>query len=217
MKAARNRIEDIIRILRINYPKSRTALKYNNPVQLLIATMLAAQCTDQRVNKITLELFKKYKTVKDFAKAKQPKLEKEIYSTGFYRNKAKNIIAAAKIIVDDFGGEVPPNMQDLITLPGVARKTANIVLSSSFGKAQGIAVDTHVKRLSERLGLSPENIPEKIEIDLMEIVPKKDWLDFNYLLVNHGRLICQARKPLCPKCVINKLCPSARKIFPNLK
>ena len=163
------------------------------------------------MNKITPPLFKKYKTIPDFAGAKQSQLEKEIHSAGFYKNKAKNIIAASKKIVEEFKGKVPDTMDELVTLPGVARKTANIVLSSSFGKAEGIAVDTHVKRLSRRLGLSKESDPNKIEQDLMGMVPKADWLDFNYLLVNHGRAICMARKPLCPDCAIKKLCPTARK------
>jgi endonuclease-3 len=211
MRPAGERIIEIIKILRKTYPQSHTALHHETPLQILIATILSAQCTDERVNKITPFLFKKYKGVEDFAKAKQSILEQEIRSTGFYRNKAKNIIVASKKIVKDFNGKVPDNMQDLITLSGVARKTANIVLSSAFKKAEGIAVDTHVRRLSQRLGLSKEEDPNKIEEDLMKIVPKKDWLDFNYILVDHGRKICNARKPLCPICPINRLCPSANK------
>jgi endonuclease-3 len=207
MKPASERIIEIIKILRNAYLRSRTALHHESPLQILIATILSAQCTDERVNKITPFLFKKYKTAEDFSKARQHVLEKEVRSTGFYRNKAKNIIGAAKKIVKDFNGKVPSNMQDLISLPGVARKTANIVLSSGFKKAEGIAVDTHVKRLSQRLGLSRYDDPDKIEQDLMRIVPKNDWLDFNYMLVDHGRKICSARKPLCSECVINKLCP----------
>lgn len=217
MKSAEERIVEIIKILGRTYPQSRTALYYKTPLQILIATVLAAQCTDQRVNKITPHLFKKYKTALDFAKAKQPILEQEIRSTGFYRNKAKNIIATSKKIVENFEGKVPDNMKELITLPGIARKTANIVLSSGFKKAEGIAVDTHVKRLSERIGLSKERDPNKIEQDLMKIVPKKDWLNFNYMLVDHGRKICRARKPLCPECAIKHLCPSAKKFYPDIK
>ena len=212
MKPPKQRIVEIIEILRKAYPQSQTALYYKTPLQIMIATILAAQCTDERVNKITPGLFKKYKTVYDFAKAKQPILEQEIRSTGFYRNKAKNIIAASKKIVEDFNGKVPNSMQELMSLPGVARKTANIVLSSSFKKAEGIAVDTHVKRLSGRLALSKENNPERIEQDLMKLVPKDDWLDFNYMLVNHGRKVCKAGKPLCLECALNKLCPSANKL-----
>ena len=211
MKSAKERIVEIIKILGRTYPEKRTALCHKTPLQILVATVLAAQCTDERVNKITPHLFKKYKTVLDFAKAKQPILEQEIRSAGFYRNKAKNIIAASKKMVENFEGKVPDNMEKLITLPGIARKTANIVLSSGFKKAEGIAVDTHVKRLSERMGLSKEKDPNKIEQDLMEIVPRKDWLDFNYMFVDHGRKICQARKPLCPECAIKHLCPSAKK------
>ena len=208
MKPAKNRIKDIIRILKEEYPNSRTALRQKSPFELLVSTMLSAQCTDERVNKVTPGLFKKYGGPRDFAAAKQALLEKEIRSTGFYRNKAKNIIGASKKIVKEFNGKVPDNMSELITLPGVARKTANIVLSGSFNKAEGIAVDTHVKRLSERMALSREKDPNKIEKDLMEIVPRKEWLDFNYMLVNHGRKRCMARKPRCPECVIGHLCPS---------
>jgi endonuclease-3 len=217
MKPARTRIAPIIKMLRKAYPDSRTALRFRNPLQILIATILAAQCTDERVNKITPALFKKYGRAAGFAKARQSVLENEIRSTGFFRNKAKNIIGASKIIVGDFKGRVPDSMEELLTLPGVARKTANIVLSSGYGKAEGIAVDTHVKRLSERMGLSKEKDPNKIERDLLKIVPRKDWLDFNYLLVNHGRAVCQARKPLCPECPIRRLCPSAKKFYPALK
>jgi len=208
MKLAKKRLPEIIRILRKTYPKARIALRHRSAFQLLVSTVLSAQCTDKRINKITPFLFKKYKNVRDFAKAKRVTLEKEIRSTGFYRNKAKNIIAASQRIVKDFKGEVPDTMDELISLSGVARKTANIVLSSAFHKTEGIAVDTHVKRLSGRLGLSKEKDPNKIEKDLMRIVPKKDWLDFNYILVDHGRVVCMARKPLCKECIISHLCPS---------
>ena len=212
MKPAEERVIKIVRILRKSYPRLRTALYYKTPFQIMIATILSAQCTDERVNKITPGLFKKYKTVNDFAKVRQSVLEKEIHSAGFYRNKAKNIIAASKKIIKEFKGKVPDNMEGLISLAGVARKTANIVLSSGFKKAEGIAVDTHVKRLSGRLALSNERDPNKIEQDLLKIVPKKDWLDLNYMLVDHGRAICNARKPLCGECVVSKLCPSANKV-----
>lgn len=210
MKPARERIVEIIRILRKAYPKTRAALYYKDALQILIATILSAQCTDKRVNQITPRLFKKYRNAYDFSKARQATLEKEIRSTGFYRNKAKNIIGAAKRIMEDFGGRVPDTMEALISLPGVARKTSNIVLSSGFRRTEGIAVDTHVKRLSGRLGLSRQKDPNKIEQDLMKIVPKKGWLDFNYMLVSHGRAICNARRPLCSKCVLNKICPHGR-------
>jgi len=208
----KNRIEKIIKILNETYPVARTALFYKTPHQILVATILSAQCTDERVNTITPGLFKKYKNAYDFAKAKRAVLEKEIRSLGFYKNKAKNIISAFKKIVKEFNGNVPETMQDLISLPGVARKTANIVLSSAFKKAEGIAVDTHVKRLSLRLGLTKESNPDKIERDLMKVVPKKYWLSFNYLLVNHGREICQARKTLCAECCIKQFCPSKKQL-----
>ncbi len=210
MRSAKNRVEDIIRQLKIAYPQSKTALHFKTPLQILVATILSAQCTDEQVNKVTPALFKKYKTASDFAYADPGTFENEIRSTGFFKNKTKSIINAAKKIVDDFGGEVPDRMEDLITLQGVARKTANIVLSSGFHKSEGIAVDTHVKRLSQRLGLSKEKNPDKIEKDLMNLIPKEEWIDFNYMLVNHGRNTCQARKPDCPSCVLNFLCPSAK-------
>ncbi len=211
MKDAKDRIEPIIGILKNKYPGPRTALRHKNPFQLLVAAILSAQCTDERINKITPFLFRKYKTIAAFAAARQSFLVKDIRSAGFYRNKARNIIGASKKILNEFGARVPDSMDDLITLPGVARKTANIVLSSSFGKAEGIAVDTHVRRISQRLGLSGKNDPDKIENDLMDLVPRADWIDFNYLFVDHGRNMCRARKPLCLKCPINKLCPQGNK------
>jgi endonuclease-3 len=217
MKKAKDRIEDIIHILRKAYPRSHTALHFETPLQILVATILSAQCTDEKVNEITPFLFHKYPAASDFAQADPLVLEKEIRPTGFFRNKTKSIINASKKIVEDFHGVVPDKMEDLITLPGVARKTANIVLSSAYKKADGIAVDTHVKRLSQRLGLSREKNPDKIERDLMNLVPKKYWLDFNYILVNHGRKVCQARKPNCPECAVKDLCPSAGEFFPNME
>ncbi len=217
MEPAKIRIGKIIRVLRREYPRSRTALEFETPFQILVATILAAQCTDERVNQITPGLFRKYPTAAAFAGADREELEGEIRPTGFFRNKAKSIIGAARKISEDFGEEVPANMADLITLPGVARKTANIVLSSGYGIAEGIAVDTHVKRLSARLGLSRQSDPDKIERDLMKLVPRTDWLDFNYMLVNHGRKVCQARKPRCPVCPLQSLCPSAVKLYPGLK
>jgi endonuclease-3 len=207
MKKITDRVSDIVRLLRKAYPRSRTALAFETPLQILMATILSAQCTDERVNKITPGLFQKYPDAAAFAGADRSELESDIRSTGFFRNKAKSIIGAARKIVADFGGEVPGTMAELVTLPGVARKTANIVLSSSFQRAEGIAVDVHVKRLSGRLGLSRQTVPEKIEQDLLKIVPKSAWLDFNYLLVNHGRAVCQARKPRCAECVLARLCP----------
>ena len=209
MESAKDRVVRIIRILEKAYPHSRTALEFETPLQILIATILSAQCTDERVNKLTPALFKKYPDAAAFAAADRTELELDTRPTGFFRNKAKSIIGAASKIITDFGGRVPDTMAELVTLPGVARKTANIVLSSGYGKAEGIAVDVHVKRLSGRLGLSRQQVPEKIEQDLLKIVPRSDWLDFNYLLVNHGRKICQARKPKCPECQLAGLCPSA--------
>jgi len=206
----KDRIQKIIDILKRLYPSSQTALKFHNPFEILVATILSAQCTDKKVNEVTPELFQKYQKVEDFADADRNDLEQQIRSTGFYRNKAKNIQAASEKIVKDFSGKVPSTMNELLTLPGVARKTANIVLSSGFKKAEGIAVDTHVKRLAGRLGLSKESNPDKIEKDLVTLVPKKEWLHFNYRLVNHGRKVCQARKPLCEECPLNHLCPSVK-------
>lgn len=217
MDAARLRIKPIIRSLRKHYPHVRTALEYANPLQILVATILAAQSTDKLVNTVTPELFRKYPTAEAFARADTADLERMIHSTGFFRNKTKSIIGAAKRIVEVYGGVVPDSMEELVTLPGVARKTANIVLSAGYGKAEGIAVDTHAGRLARRLGLSKEDDPVKVERDLMALVPKADWIDFNFLLVEHGRAICQARKPDCPRCFLRRLCPSAAKFHPELK
>ena len=217
MRRSEDRLDEIIRILKEAYPRSRTALRFETPLQILVATILSAQCTDEKVNEITPALFRRFPTAADFAQADPRVLEAEIRPTGFFRNKTKSIIGASQKIVEDFKGIVPDKMEDLITLPGVARKTANIVLSSAYKKAEGIAVDTHVKRLSQRLGLSREKDPDKIEQDLMGLVPRKYWLDFNYMLVNHGRKICQARKPNCPECVLNHICPSAGEFFPDFK
>ncbi|HLD29795.1 MAG TPA: endonuclease III [bacterium] len=208
----KKRISIILSILRKNYGGAVTALEHRDPFGLLVATVLSAQCTDERVNRVTPALFKKYKSIKAFAAAGQHDMERMIRSTGFFRNKAKNIIALSKIILEDFGGKVPDSMEKLVTLPGVARKTANIVLSGVFKKAEGIAVDTHVRRVSRRLGLTKNEVPDKIERDLMNILPRKDWIDFNYMLVNHGRKICKARHPCCPVCPVGKLCPS-RELF----
>jgi len=217
MDPARTRIEPIIRLLLKHYPRVRTALEFANPLEILVATILAAQCTDERVNKVTPGLFRKYPTAAAFARADRAELEAEIRSTGFFRNKAKNIIGAARRIDDVYGAVVPNAMAELLTLPGVARKTANIVLSAGYGKAEGIAVDTHAGRLSRRLGLSRHEDPVKVERDLMALVPEADWLDFNFLLVEHGRALCQARKPKCPECFLRRLCPSAVKLRPELE
>jgi len=202
-------ISEIIELLRKENPHVRVALLNSNPLELLIATILSAQCTDKRVNEVTKILFKKYRSLQDYIGTSQEELEKDIYSTGFYRNKAKNIKKLCEILVSDFDGKVPDTMDELLTLPGVARKTANIVLSVAFGKVEGIAVDTHVKRLSYRLGITKNTDPDKIEKDLMKIVPENDRDIFSLLLIHHGRKICKAKKPLCSDCVLKQLCPSA--------
>jgi endonuclease-3 len=209
MKKLDEKIFEIIEILRYEYPGVRVALLHSDPFELLVATILSAQCTDRQVNEVTKKLFKKYRSIHDYIAASQEELEKDIYSTGFYRNKAKNIKKMCEMLVNNFNGEVPDTMEELVTLPGVARKTANIVLSGAFGKLEGIAVDTHVKRLSFRLGLTDKIDQDKIEKDLMDLVPRKDWDNFSLLLIHHGRNICNARKPACIKCVLNRLCPSA--------
>ncbi len=203
------KVNEIISLLKKEYPDVKIALDYSNPFELLISTILSAQCTDARVNQVTKTLFKKYRTLQDYIKTPQEELEKDIYSTGFYRNKAKNIKKLSEILISNFDSEVPDNMDDLLTLPGVARKTANVVLSVAFRKNEGIAVDTHVKRISARLGFTRNTSPDRIEKDLMAIIPKKDWGIFTLLLIHHGRQICTAKKPLCKECVLNKLCPSA--------
>jgi endonuclease-3 len=208
------RVRAIISLLRQRYDSPRTVLRFSSPFHLLVATILSAQCTDKKVNEVTETLFARFAGPEDFARLRQEDLERDIRSTGFYRNKAKNIIAASKMICDEFNGSVPDTMSRLITLPGVARKTANIVLSSAFNRAEGIAVDTHVKRISQRLGLSRHDNPDKIERDLMNIVPRECWIDINYMLVEHGRAVCTARKPQCGSCMINHLCPGSQSEAP---
>jgi len=196
-------------LLEKEHPDARIALRYSNPLELLVATMLSAQCTDRTVNEVTSRLFKKYQSAEDYARVNIRTLEREIRSTGFYHNKAKNLKKTARVLMKSFGGYVPKRMDELLTLPGVARKTANIVLSNAFRVIEGIAVDTHVRRLSQRLGLSMNSNPDKIERDLMELIPRDQWSKFTDLLIFHGRRICAAKKPLCEKCVLSKLCPSA--------
>ena len=198
--------------LREAFPEAACALSHRTPMQLLVATILSAQCTDVRVNVVTKDLFKRYRTVKAFAEVSQAQLEKDIHSTGFFRNKARNIRGAAAKILSDFGGKVPDTMDELLTLPGVARKTANCVLGNAFGKNEGVVVDTHVKRLAGRLGLSKQKTPEKIERDLMSLFPPNDWALLSHLLIFLGRSFCPARKPNCPHCPLNDLCPSAGKV-----
>jgi endonuclease-3 len=206
---ADEKVTEIIRLLKKEYPDVKIALHHSNPLELLVSTILSAQCTDKRVNEVTETLFKKYRTVQDYANVRQDELEKDIYSTGFYKNKAKNIKKLSGILIENFSSQVPDTMEDLITLPGVARKTANIVLSNAFGKIEGIAVDTHVTRLSLRLGLTNNTNPVKIEKDLMALVPKSEWGIVTLLLIHHGRRVCSSRKPLCGECVLDGLCPSA--------
>jgi endonuclease-3 len=203
------RIVRIIDLLETVHPDARIALDHSNTLELLVATMLSAQCTDERVNMVTKSLFKKYRRAEDYADADLKQLERDIRPTGFYRNKAKNLKACSKMLVEKFSSNVPKTMKEMLELPGVARKTANIVLSNAYGVVEGIAVDTHVRRLAKRLGLTDNDDPSKIEWDLMKIVPENKWMRFTDLMIFHGRRICTAKKPKCAACVVNKLCPSA--------
>ncbi len=196
--------------LKAAYPDARCSLVYANPLELLVATVLSAQCTDARVNLVTRSLFKKYRTARDYAEAPPSELEADIKPTGFYRNKARAIRACCEALVEGYGGEVPADMAALVTLPGIGRKTANVILGNAYEMAEGIVVDTHVRRLAGRLGLSVHTDPEKIEQDLMGMVPRKDWIILGHLLIDHGRKICIARAPKCPICPVNDLCPSAQ-------
>lgn len=204
------RIVLIIKRLKRAYPGAKASLAHKNSFQLLVATILSAQCTDIVANKVAAYIFKKYKNAKGLSAAKPSVLEKELYSTGFYKSKAKNIIAASKKIVNSFNNKVPNSMEKLLLLNGVGRKTANIILSVAFKKREGVAVDTHVKRLSRRFGLTKSTNPVIIERDILKVVPFKYWLDFNHILVSHGRRVCKAKKPLCGKCVIAGICPSSQ-------
>jgi endonuclease-3 len=210
IEAAKERVKAIVPILKKTYPDARTTLDHANPLELLIATILAAQCTDARVNIVTKTLFKKYKSAQDWAKAPVEQIQQDIKSTGFYKNKAASIKKSCQMIIDDFKGQVPDTMEDLLKLSGVGRKTANVILGNAFG-IPGVVTDTHVIRLSRRLQLSAHSEPVKLEFDLMEIVPKKNWTIFSHLLVFHGRNICQARKPKCEICPVAKYCPAANK------
>jgi endonuclease-3 len=195
------------------FPQAQCALRHESAFQLLVATILSAQCTDERVNKVTPELFQKYPTPQDFAAVRPEVLEPDIRSTGFFRNKARSIVGAAKKIVQDFGGKVPDSMDALLTLPGVARKTANVVLGTAYGVATGVVVDTHVFRIVHRLKLSKGKTPEQVERDLMEIVPQQRWISFAHQLIWFGRKICQARKPLCTECPLEPICDSPEKVL----
>jgi endonuclease III len=205
----RKRAGAIVSRLKRLFPEAKTALTHSNPLELLISTILSAQCTDERVNLVSKELFKRYRSAAEFANAQQPELEQIIRSTGFFHAKAKSIINCSRELVATHRGEVPDSMDELVKLPGVGRKTANVVLGNVFGKTEGVVVDTHVARLSGRLGFSKETTPEKIELDLMEVLPRKDWIPIGNLLILHGRRTCQARKPKCTECTISDLCPSA--------
>ena len=205
----KQRTRQIIARLRRAYPDAHCSLNYSNPLELLVATILSAQCTDERVNIVTADLFRKYRKAEDFINVEQTELEQDIRSTGFYRNKAKAIQGACRLIVEQHGGRVPSTLDELLELPGVARKTANVVLGNAFGISSGVVVDTHVGRLSQRLGLTANEQPEKIERDLMALVPQKDWVDFAHLLIYHGRAVCKARKPECASCTLEDLCPSS--------
>jgi len=207
---ARERVKQLIRTWPKIYPNAHCELNFRNPLELLVATILSAQCTDKRVNMVTPELFKKYRTAKDYANAPQAELENAIRSTGFYRNKTKSIRAAMRAIAEEHGGKVPNAMEKLRALPGVGRKTANVVLSNAFGKNEGIVVDTHVARLSHRLGLTKQKDPEKIERDLMKLIPREYWTDWSHWLIWHGRRRCFARKPDCSQCEVFQLCPSGK-------
>lgn len=203
----KKRTREIIRRLRRAYPDAHCALNHTNAFELLIATILSAQCTDARVNIVTADLFRKYRKPQDYLDVAQTELEQDIHSTGFFRNKAKNIQAACTRMIDTYGGEVPRTMTDLLSLGGVARKTANVVLGNAYGIASGVVVDTHVGRLSQRLGLTSNTDPVKIENDLQELVPKKDWIMFPHWLISHGREVCIARKPRCSICPLREICP----------
>ncbi|MBT3865711.1 endonuclease III [Candidatus Woesearchaeota archaeon] len=203
----KTRIKKIISLMDKEYPEKKSSLKYVNPLQMLVSTILSAQCTDARVNIVTKKLFKDFKTARDYADVDVKVLEQYVKSTGFYRNKAKNIKKTGKMLVEEFNGKVPKEMEDMLKLAGVGRKTANVVLNHAHGKVEGIAVDTHVKRISFRLGLTKSKNPIIIERDLMGILKKKDWKHFNIMGVDHGRAICKSQKPRCNKCLLNKVCP----------
>jgi endonuclease III len=205
-------ISEVISRLKREYPDATTELNWESPLELLVATMLSAQTTDVRVNMVTQELFEKYRIADDYAAADIAQLEEDIRPTGFYRNKARSLQGMARALLERYGGEVPRTMADLVSLPGVGRKTANVVLGNAFGVDEGVVVDTHVRRVSGRLGLTREKDPEKIEQDLLRLVPERERALFSHLLIFHGRRVCKARKPDCPGCVLNDICPSAGKV-----
>lgn len=207
--SAEERWPEIVRRLRQAHPDAHCALDYETPMQLLVATILSAQCTDERVNQVTPELFSRFPDVQAFAAADRSELEEAIHSTGFFRQKARFIQESSQRLLQEFDGKIPDNLEQLLTLTGVARKTANVVMGEIFGRAEGVVVDTHVKRLSQRLGLSAEKTPQKIERDLMVLLPRDLWIDISHLLIFHGRRVCSARNPDCASCTVNDLCPSA--------
>ena len=210
---APNRIAAILKALDEAYPNAECALTHRSPWELLVATILSAQCTDVRVNMVTPELFRRFPTPAAMAKATLPQLEALIRTTGFYRNKAKSIQGAAREIIADFGGQVPQTLAELITIPGAARKTANVVLGVAYGKAEGVVVDTHVFRIARRLGLAKGETPEKVEQELMQVIPQDRWIDFSHQLIHHGRQVCEARKPKCDRCNLEQLCTSKDKTW----
>ncbi len=205
----KERTKEIIRLLKRAHPDAHCALNHSSAFELLIATILSAQCTDERVNIVTADLFRKYRRPEDYLKVPAVELQQDVRTTGFFRNKTKSIQGACKMLVEEFGSEVPRTMDELLKLPGVARKTANVVLGVAYGIAAGVVVDTHVSRLSQRLRLTKHKDAGKIEADLMELVPRKDWIIFSHLLIFHGRRVCKARRPLCEECVVERLCPSS--------
>jgi endonuclease-3 len=208
---ADTRVQQILRALDRAYPNAQCALLHDNPLELLIATILSAQCTDERVNRVTRDLFRKYRTALDYVRAPREALEADIRSTGFYRNKAKSIQGACAMIHEKSGGKVPDTMEALLELPGVARKTANVVLGVAYGRAEGIVVDTHVFRVSRRLDLTHSETPEAVERDLMRRIPRNRWILFSHQMILHGRTTCRARRPLCPACPLEKICESKDK------
>lgn len=208
-RARRERSDAIFARLAAEYPGARVPLDFSNPLELLVATILAAQCTDKKVNEVTPELFRRLPTARDLAAVPLPELEELVHATGFFRQKARTVKTLGQALVDEHGGQVPSTMEELVRLPGVGRKTANVVLGNAFGIAEGVVVDTHVQRLSRRLGLTEETEPEKIERDLMELLPREGWIAAAPMLADHGRAVCKARRPECGRCVVNALCPSA--------
>ncbi len=210
MAARRERAEEVFRILQAEYPTATVALRHRNPYELTVATILSAQCTDERVNQVTPELFRRWPGPEDLAGARQEEVEGVIHSTGFFRNKAKNLIGMAEAVVDEHGGEIPRSMKELVALPGIGRKTANVILGNAFGLDEGVVVDTHVARLSRRLGFTREKSPVKVEQDLTKVFPRDRWTLLAHLLIWHGRATCKARKPRCGECVVAQLCPSSQ-------